>query len=413
MNIWRSLKGIPRSMWLLAAATLINRTGTMVFPFLAIYLTKIEHTSEGQAGLVLTVYGIGSLITSPFVGRISDRVGKITIMEFSLILSGVVLLFYSFVNNFILILVITFIWSVINEAFRPANLSLISELVVPELRRPAFSLNRLAINLGMSIGPVIGGILIMFNFHTMFYADALTSIIAGVFLIAEHKKFVPERKPEDSIQPEVKRSIFVPVKDKTLYYFLLALLPVPIVYYQLMAAMPLFIVKNLGFTEAAFGSLMAINTVMIIFIEVPLNNFIIKWTHNKALSLGAFLCAIGFGGMVFTTNIYGLIITIVIWTFGEMIFFPSSAAYMSEISPPERGGEYMGYYQMTFSFCFMLGPWLGTVVFQDFGASVLWSATFVLGSISALMMFKIKTKPLYERIVLPLPDIIVNENTDE
>jgi len=404
MNLWQSLKGIPRSMWLLSASTLINRTGTMVLPFLAIYLTKIEHASEGQAGLVLTFYGIGSLITSPFVGKIADRIGQIKIMEASLILSGVVLLFYSFVNNFIIILLLTFIWAVINEAFRPANLSLIMEIVPPELRRPAVSLNRLAINLGMSIGPVVGGILIIFNFHTIFYADALTSIIAGIFLISEHKNFIIKKMLGKVQEQGSKKRVFIPVKDKRLLYFLISLLPVIVVFYQLQAAMPLFVVKNLGFSEAAFGSLIAINTVMIIFIEVPLNNAIIKWPHRKALSIGALLCAVGFGGMAVTTNIYGLVITIVIWTFGEMIFFPSSAAYMSDISPSERLGEYMGYYQMIFSFCFAFGPWLGTVVFQHFGATVLWCGAFIIGGISALMMLGLKVKHIAGKAVLPSDD---------
>jgi len=404
MNLWNGLKNIPRSMWLLSAATLINRVGTMVLPFLAIYLTKIEHTSEGQAGLVLTFYGIGSLITSPFVGRIADRLGRITVMETSLILSGVVLLFYSFVNNYIFIIIITFTWAVISEAFRPANLSLISELVAPELRRPAFSLNRLAINLGMSIGPVVGGFLIIFNFHAIFYVNALSAITAGFFLISKHKNFIA--KPGQGIIPKtkIKKSFLIPSKDKRLLYFLFSLLPVYVVFFQLQAAMPLFIVKNLGMSEAAFGSLIAINTVMIIFIEVPLNNAIIKWSHRKALSIGALLCAVGFGGMALTTNIYGIIITIVTWTFGEMIFFPSSAAYMSEISPPERLGEYMGYYQMIFSLSMAFGPWLGTVVFQHFGAPVLWSATFVLGSIAAIMMLGLKTTQAPDKVIVVLPE---------
>jgi MFS family permease len=377
----------------------------MVLPFLAIYLTKMQHTSEGQAGLVLTFYGIGSLITSPFVGRIADRFGKITVMEVSLILSGVVLLFYSFVNDYVLIVIVTFTWAVISEAFRPANLSLISEIVVPELRRPAFSLNRLAINLGMSIGPVIGGFLIIFNFHMIFYVNALSSILAGIFLISKHKNFIAKPGPVENIKPAIKKSIFVLPKDKTLYYFLISLLPVYMVFFQMQAAMPLYIVKNLGMTEAAFGSLVAINTVMIIFIEVPLNNAMINWSHRKALCVGALLTAIGFGGMALTTNVYGIIFTIVIWTFGEMIFFPSSAAYMSEISPPERLGEYMGYYQMIFSISMAIGPWLGTVVFQNFGARVLWAATFVFGSIAAAMMLKLKARPMYERTILPLQDV--------
>jgi MFS family permease len=376
----------------------------MVLPFLAIYLTKMQHTSEGQAGLVLTFYGVGSLITSPFVGRIADRIGKIRVMEVSLILSGVVLLFYSFVSDYILIVIVTFTWAVISEAFRPANLSLITEIVPPELRRPAFSLNRLAINLGMSIGPVMGGFLIIFNFHAIFYVNALSNILAGLFLISKHNNFIPKVIPGDVIKKAVKKSIFILPKDKSLFYFLFSLLPVYMVFFQMQAAMPLYIVKSLGYTEAMFGSLVAINTVMIIFIEVPLNNAIIHWTHRKALTVGALLTAVGFGGMAVTTNIYGIIITIIIWTFGEMIFFPSSAAYMSDISPTERLGEYMGYYQMIFSLSMATGPWLGSVVFQHFGARVLWSATFVLGSIAAVLMLRLKANPLTERTMEKFKD---------
>jgi MFS family permease len=399
MNLWRGLKDLPKNMWLLFATTLINRCGTMVMPFLALYLTKIKHTSPGEAGFVLAFYGIGSLVTSPFVGKLSDKVGKLLIMELSLILSGVVLFFYPLLNDITPIIILTFIWAIISEAFRPVNLSIISEIVTPEQRRPAFALNRLAINLGMSVGPVIGGLLILINFHMIFYINGLSSIIAGIYLIRANKKFyesVPVGKENNDFPLESKSTGMINFsslfKDKHLYYFLLSLLPVQIVFFQTIAAMPLFIVKNLGLSEAVFGLLMAINTVMIIFIEVPLNNAIINWTHSKALSVGAVLCAVGFGGLVFTSNIYALVITIITWTFGEMIFFPSSAAYMAEISPPEKSGEYMGYYQMIFSFSFAFGPWLGAVVFQNYGAPVLWTLTFVFGIISTFMMLRVKNK---------------------
>ncbi len=180
MNPWQGLNKLPKDLWLLCTASLINRTGTMVLPFLAIYLTRGVDISTSYAGLIITAYGFGALITAPFVGRLSDRIGALKQMKLSLILSGLMLFVYPFIKGFIPLLLTTVVWAVINESFRPANMSLISEIVPKDQRKPAFALYRLAINLGMSIGPVIGGFLSQINFNYLFYVDGLTSIGAGI-----------------------------------------------------------------------------------------------------------------------------------------------------------------------------------------------------------------------------------------
>ncbi len=395
MNPWRGLKNLPKNLWLLFATTLINRSGTMVIPFLAIYLTQKVGVSPAKAGLVIACYGLGALFTSPFIGKVSDKVGALRIMKFSLLGSGVVLLMYSFFDDFIAIIVITLIWAVISEAFRPANLSLISEMVNPAQRRPAFALNRLAINLGMSIGPVIGGFLALVNFHFLFYVDGITSIIAGIFLIITSKKNFYEHKAKIKSLSENKIEIVKEnfLQDSRLLYFLLALLPVILVFFQHQAAMPVFLVQDLHFSAATYGILFTINTVLIIFVEVPLNNSLTHWSDKKLLSIGALLCGIGFGSMAFAKDIYSIGLTIVVWTFAEMIVFPVSSAYMSEIAPKSRSGEYMGIYQTVFNLAYTLGPWLGTAVLQHFGSSTLWICTFIFGVISSMMMLGLKPKP--------------------
>ncbi|RPI66884.1 MAG: MFS transporter, partial [Ignavibacteriales bacterium] len=388
MNPWRGLKNLPKNMWILFFTTLINRTGTMVLPFLTIYLTRKIGITAGDAGIVLAVYGAGAMITSPFTGKLSDRKGSLFVMKLSLILSGIILLFFPFIENYFLILAITLLWSFINEAFRPANLSLISEVVLPEKRRTAFALNRLAINLGMSIGPVAGGFLTLIDFSFLFYANGLTSILAGIFLVAS--PWQPENTEEKiSHQDAVDLKHSGILRDKAYLYFLISIIPVQIVFFQHIGAMPIYVVSELGFSTAVFGLLAIINTVLIIFIEVPLNESITGWSFKKSLMLGSLLCGIGFGSMAFSRDIPLLAMTIIIWTFGEMIFFPISAAYVSEIAPKKKMGEYMGFYQMTFSIAFMLGPWLGTEVLEHLGSVTLWIFTFSLGALSAFMMLRI------------------------
>jgi predicted MFS family arabinose efflux permease len=410
MNPWRGLKEIPHNIWILAFATLINRSGTMVLPFLALYMAKDFGVSAGSAGLVIAFYGLGALFTAPIVGKLSDKLGALRVMKLSLIFTGLMLFAYPFITDYYLILGYTVIWSIISEAFRPANLSLISTESVPSKRKTSFALNRLAINLGMSIGPVVGGILTTIDFKLLFYVDGITSIAAGIFLMiarfdAHTEVINSEASSIENLESEVlvgEKGIKTPVssiqnqasifKDKLFLLFLFSLIPVNIVFFQHIGGLPLYIVRDLGFSGAIFGLLSAINTVTIIFVEVPLNNAMAHWDDRKAMALGALLCGIGFGMMVFSENIFFIAFTILIWTFGEMIFFPASTSYTSTLSPENRRGEYMGYFQMTFSLALMIGPWLGTEILDLFGSEVLWIATFIFSTISALLFFFFKEK---------------------
>lgn len=361
----------------------------MVLPFIALYSIKELGVSLGTAGLVLAFYGIGAFISAPFSGKLSDKFGSLNVMKISLFASGFFLILFSFITNFIAFLILSLTWAVINEAFRPASMSFISKEISPDRRKTAFALYRLAINLGMSIGPVIGGILSTINFSLLFYVDGLTSIAAGIFMIySPWQKFhVPEESNDKEKLLTYKRgSVF---KNKKFIFFLLATIPVQIVFFQHIGAMPLFIVNELGFSTSTFGLLIAVNTILIILIEVPLNDAMSNWSNLKALSLGALLYGIGFGMMAIMADLTPLIISIVVWTFGEMIFLPSAGVYVAEISPEKQRGEYMGYYQMTFSFAFMIGPWLGAEVLEHIGSSSLWTGCFALGAISAFMMLKL------------------------
>ena len=388
---WTGLKNIPKNIWMIASATLINRAGTMVLPFVALYARQELQVSTGNAGLVLAFYGVGALISSPFSGKLSDKMGPLKLMTISLIATGLFLFLYSVVTDFKLFLVLSFVWAILNEAFRPAAMSFISSEISPERRKTAFALNRLAINLGMSIGPVVGGILSTINFSLLFYVDAITSLAAGTFLffshLQTHNSEINDTKTNAEFAATNKISVF---KNKRFIYFILALIPVEIVFFQHIGALPLFIVSGLGFSNAVFGYLVAINTVLIILVEVPLNDAMRNWQNWKSLSLGALLSGIGFGLLAFVDGIPPIVLVIVIWTFGEMILFPASGDYVANISPEKQRGEYMGYFQVSFSFSFMVGPWLGAEMLEQFGPFSLWIGCFVLGLISTLMMLKLR-----------------------
>jgi MFS family permease len=394
INPWRGLGSLPREVWILFTVTLINRTGTMAIPFLVLYLTKKLDFSAGRAGFILTFYGIGAIVTSPISGRLGDRIGAARVMQWSLLLSGAMMLLLPLTQNFLVITTGVFIWAVFNEAFRPASLSIISEMVAPGQLKSAYALSRLAVNLGMSIGPVIGGFLTQISYTAIFIVDGVTSIIAGIVLALSALKAVQVVQQEVESKGKNDSSL-KPARiltDFRLLFFLAAMIPVELVLFQTQAAMPLYLVRDLNISETIYGSLMAINTVMIIFLEVPLTLAIERWPHRRSLSIGSLLFAIGFGALAMVTGIWSVGLTIVIWTVGEMILFPGASAYMAEIAPRDKRGAYMGMYLMTFSIAFAIAPWLGTEILERFGGATLWLASLAGGCLSAAMMLILKSR---------------------
>jgi MFS family permease len=389
LNIWRSLRGLPRDVWILALASLINRAGTMVLPFLVLYLTKELGMSAPRAGLGLAVYGAGAILAAPLAGALSDSVGPLPIMRWSLLLTGALLLAFPYVRSFTGVIIITFAWAITTEAFRPANLALIADIVVPEQRKPAYALSRLAINLGMSIGPAAAGFIAARSFRSIFVVDAITTIAAAIVLFAAPLASVKHVVPEADAPRRSRLSSLLVTDDPRLLVFLVALFLTGIVFFQHEGALPLFLVDYLALSPAFYGMLFTINTLMIVFMEVPLNMATSHWPHHRALALGAFLFAVGSGAFAVAGGPAVIIAGIVIWTVGEMMLFPQAAAYVAEIAPPHRRGEYMGSYSLAFSIAFAFAPWAGTTGLTVFGPLTLWIAVFIVGIVSGLIMLRV------------------------
>jgi Arabinose efflux permease len=153
--------------------------------------------------------------------------------------------------------------------------------------------------------------------------------------------------------------------------------------------MSLFLVQDLGLSPAFYGALFTINTLMIVFMEVPLNSATANWPHGRALALGSLLFALGSGAFAFATGPEAIIAGVVVWTFGEMMLFPQASAYVAEIAPAAKRGAYMGAYSVAFNISFALGPWAGTAVFAHYGARTLWLSVFAIGAFSAVMMTQV------------------------
>ena len=296
------------------------------------------------------------------------------------------LLAYPFARSYAAVLAATAILAAVTEAFRPASMTLIGDTVPAAQRKAAFALYRLAINLGMSVGPALGGFLATVSFRYLFVVDGLTSLAAGIVLTASGLAAASHRREPGKASFAWPRAHL----DAGFVYFLAALLPVTLVFFQHLSAMALWVVRDNHLPESTFGLLFSINTLLIVLIEVPLNAATAHWPHRRTLVLGAILSGAGFGAMAFASNVWSFAATVVVWTVGEMFTFPAAAAYVADTSPPARRGEYNGLFAMSFSLAFAFGPWAGTLVLDRFGGEVLWGATFLLGLLAAVMLLRLR-----------------------
>ncbi len=387
MNPWRGLAGLPRALWVLAGATLVNRSGTMFLPFLILYLTKDMGVSPSAAGGVFALFGIGALTAGPFAGRFADRFGPVRMMRISLVASGTLLLLVPLARSLASIAVLTLLLALAGEGFRPASLSVISHLAAPDQRKAAFALQRLAVNLGMSVGPALGGFLAAVSWPALFLADGATSLLAAVTLLLLFPKDVsfPSARPAGAAP--LSREGF---RDPALAYFLLALVPVAVVFFQHESSMAVYLVRDLGIAVWTFGLLHTVNTLMIVFLEVPLNLAMTRWPHRHSLALGSALVAAGFGSLAFARSLPAVVLTIVIWTFGEMVLLPGMSSFVADISPPGSRSAYMGLYTMAFNFAIVVGPPLGTALLEHGGGRTLWLTMLALGLVSAALFTRVK-----------------------
>ncbi len=386
LNPWRGLGGLPREVWLLFATNLINRAGMMVLPFLVLYLTRELGFSLARAGSMLAVYGASAIVFGPIGGRLSDRIGALPVMRVSLISSGSVLLLFPLAKSFAAVAAMTVLWAGCAEMFRPASLAAITHVVAPEQRRQAFALNRLAINLGMSIGPALGGFLATVSFRAMFAVDAVTTLIAGTVLALMPWRAFSGVNSEAANRNAEHIGPATILHDRLFLIFLGGVFLVGIVFFQHESALPLYLVQYLHLSPAFYGMLFTINTLLIVALEVPIVTATAHWPNTRSLILGCMLFAIGFGALALIASPGGVIATVVVWTFGEMLLFPAMSAHMAEIAPENRRGAYMGAYSMSLSISLTVGPWMGTQLLAVLGPVLIWLVMFALGALAALLM---------------------------
>ena len=367
----RAFSGISTQVWLLSLAMLINRSGTMVILFMTVYATATLHFSVEQAGTIMALFGAGSLVGVFLSGKITDRIGYYKVMIGSLFMGGVLFMVLSQVTSFYMLALGTFLVSLFGEAFRPANMAAIAFYSKPENFTRALSLNRLAINLGFSIGPALGGLLAQYSFETLFIVDGLSCIAASLVVLF----FVPAKgnhTPADAIESAPSNNIS-PFKDKPFLVFAFLGVLYATAFFQMFSTMPLYYKQIHLLSEPQIGLLMAFNGLGVAIIEMIL----IYKLENKLqplhfAALGGFMLMLNYILLPFASSLIWLYVSMLMVTLSEMFAMPFMTTFMMKRAGAKRKGSYSAVYSMTWSVAQIISPLIATQTIAHYGFNWLW-----------------------------------------
>ena len=376
----------------------------MVIPFLTLYLTKELYFTYGDAGTVMVFFGLGSFVGSFLGGYLTKKIGFYSIIFGSLVFSGIGFIALRYIYSIEGICIGVFIITAIADALRPAVFVAIETYSKPENRTRSITLLRLAINLGYSAGGAIGGVTVLLLGYTgLFWIDGLTCIAAGLTFVFLLKSKDVKKEDVKEVIDEGKSAY----TDWIFYLFLLGLLLVFFAFLQLFSALPIFYRDTYSLGEPMIGLLMTINGVIIFLLEMPVVKYLErpKFTTFKLLNWSAFLIALSFLVFNFISWVGVLYISILLISFGEMVFLPFANKFAYERAERGKTSDYMGLFTMAFALAHIFGHRTGLVLAENYDFTTTWYIIGSLPIVGILIFLWVKHLVKQEKLRKPKPTV--------
>lgn len=367
----RSFSGLSRKTWYLSVVMLINRSGTMVIPFMTMYCTQQLGFSLTQAGTVVGLCGLGAIVGAFVGGRITDHFGFYPQQVGALFAGGVMFIVTGFLKTYEALCIGAFILSVCNESFRPANATAIAHYSNEENRTRSYSLNRLAINLGWAVGGAVGGFLAGVDYQLLFWVDGCTNI-AAAFLLLKLLPVVKSGSRNAVIQQAEKgESVY---KDKLYLAFILLTIGMAFCFFHLFTILPVYYKTQWGLNEQFIGLLMALNGLIIVVVEMAMVYTLEgKKPLMQLISLGILLIGLSYSIInLLPPSAAVAVLAIVVITMGEMLSMPFMNSFWISRTQPANRGQYAALYTIAWSVAQITAPTLGSHIADGFGYNMLW-----------------------------------------
>jgi MFS family permease len=375
------LEGLPPTYWLIWTGTLVNRLGGFVIPFLTLYLTAQRAIPVSTAALMVSFFGAGSFLAQLSGGELTDRLGRRPVMLMSFFVTPIFMVVLGLARDLVLISTCTFIVGFFTDLYRPAVGAAIADLVPPESRTRAYGYNYWAINLGAAVAPILAGLIADYNFFILFVADALTTAAFGFIVLFGIQETRPAEAHSASHLPLGKR-IAQLRRAPILLIFSLITIFLGSIYMQGNVTLPLDMQAH-GLGPREYGAAIALNGFLIILLTIPVSNMAAKWPRFETVAVASLLLGAGFGFTALAKNLPLFVVSVAIWTLGEIAATSVSPTIIADLSPVELRGLYQGIFGAAWGLSYFLGPLAGGWIFENWGSTALWVGCLIVGVVIA------------------------------
>ncbi len=325
-------------------------------------------------------------------GELVDRVGRKPVMVFSLFGGAASNLAFGLAttsdlgNSLAYLLAVTVFAGLTGSVFGPAVNAMVADLIPTEQRTQAYGLLRVVGNLGVAVGPAIGGFIAAQSYLALFGIATLTTAAYGVIVVLFTRETKPALRPETGARPGASSagSLRAVLADRTFMLFcglyMLALIP----WSQMTTTLPVYLNSNFGVTEQWYGLLMSLNATMVVLFQFPITRFTHRYPRATMMALGVALFGAGMGLYAVAGALPLFFLAQATWTLGEMVAVPVSQAFVADVAPEAMRGRYMGVYGLVWTMAFGIGPLLGGMLIDTYDDRVVWYAGVAVAMLAAL-----------------------------
>lgn len=381
---------------------LISTIGaSMIWPFLMIYVSERLSLPLTSIASLMTINALMSLLSSFIAGPISDRVGRKGVMIVSLAVNGLQYILMSQAHTLLAFALLMGLSGAFNPLYRVGADAMMADLIVPEKRVDAYSMMRMSNNLGVALGPAIGGFIASSSYTVAFLMAAAGMITYSLLLLF----FAQETLPRELVKASRKQErfggygrIFGDSRFMSLVGGFTLIQMTSVILWVLLSV---YTKTNFNMPERQYGLLPTTNALMVVFFQIYVTKITKRYPPLQALVAGAFFYAIGVGSVALGHGFAGFWISMVIATIGELIAVPTSTTYAANLAPPEMRGRYMSIYGLTWPVAAGIGPVIGGFLNDHYGPVTIWYGAFVIGMIATIAFL------LLQRILpkVPLPAV--------
>ncbi|WP_328880804.1 MDR family MFS transporter [Streptomyces sp. NBC_00299] len=377
-----TVSGLPREFWWLWTSTLVNRLGAFVATFMALYLTLDRGYSATYAGLVAALHGLGGVVSSIGAGVMTDRLGRRPTLLVAQASTAVSVAVLGFVHHPVAIAAVAFVVGAASNASRPAVQAMMADIVRPEDRVRAFSLNYWAINLGFAISSMAAGFIAEVSYLAGFLIEAGMTAVCAVVVFVKLPESRPERtRSEKAGEDEVRLGTVL--RDRRFMGVVGLSFLVALIFQQGSVGLPVAM-GEAGFSPADYGFAIAVNGVLIVALQIPVTRFIERRDTGRILIVSSLLAGYGFGLTAFAGSVGVFALTVCVWTLGEILNAPTQTGLVVRLSPAQGRGRYQGMYTLSWSVAALVAPLMSGLVIDRFGAEWLWGLCAVVGTAAAI-----------------------------